>query len=446
MTDTNGDGRPDNDWRLPNGFTLTIHPAQDIATPPNGCLRITGYGHRADLAIAGDEAATVGNYVSVLFDCFVNPGTPAHAPQPRTVCNLVLDDSAVIPLIKTLALAGGTEELVAALNEQWQTPTPGRHNGPGEQVDWAARNGASGRRPLELPPLNSGQSRLILMEPEFEIVGDKRLANDDGWISIAALRPLWTAEDGVAVQLEEVNLCLSSAGPHIALLLHAIGQPELAAIANPHMGRANRIEPQEPPEANERGLIERVREAIQEARDQGNLRPRNEAVQEPERDEAPPPNAPIDDAGSEHVIGVAALVDAVMELNHDTPNPRRREYLLARIEIIAMEIGAVDDRFNLFQALLSPDLFSTQFGSPLPPDFSTLKLPGIEDPPQVAGPYLEVEQRAHSLDAAMRDLRDEILELRREWLTSTLLKVEPALEYRTTTEARLQARGLPSRP
>jgi len=444
MTEANGNGWMRDGWKGANGFTETILPHY-LPLPPDGCMRITVEGGQ----VAGDAVATAGDYVSVLLDSHVHFDTPAHDPELTTTrCNLVLDESAVIPLIAVLGMAGGTQELMEALWESWGSPwspAPGRHSGPSEQVDWAVPNGASGRRPLALPPLSSGQSRLVLMEPEFDIVGDARLISG-GWVSVTALRPFWTAESGVPVQLEEVNLCLSSAGPLIALLLHAVGQPELAAIADPHMGRANQVEPQEPPEANERDLGQRLLEALQEARDQGNLRPRNEAGQEPERDEAPPPNTPVDADRSDRVIGIAELVDAVMELTHHTHNDRRRDYLTERVKIIAMELGAVHD-LGLFPALLSPTAFSDDyFGSPIPPLFKALVLPGLEAPKELAEPYWEVQERAASLAQAMWKLRDEILDLRREWLTSTLLNIEPALEYRTTTEARLQARGLPSRP
>ena len=430
MTEANGNGWLRDGWKGANGFTETILPHY-LPLPPDGCMRITVGGGQ----VAGDAVATAGDYVSVLLDSHVHFDTPAHDPELTTTrCNLVLDESAVIPLIAVLGMAGGTQELMEALGESWGSPwspAPGRHSGPSEQVDWAVPNGASGRRPLALPPLSSGQSRLVLMEPEFDIVGDARLISG-GWVSVTALRPFWTAESGVPVQLEEVNLCLSSAGPLIALLLHAVGQPELAAIADPHMGRANQVEPEEPSEANDRGLIERVLDAIDAGRRDGLLPPN--------------PNRPVDADGPDRVVGIAELVDAVMELNHYTLNERRRDYLTERVKIIAMELGAVDN-LGLFPSLLSPTAFrDEEYGTPIPSHFTTLTVPGLEVPRELAEPYWEVQERAASLAQAMWKLRDEILDLRREWLTSTLLNIEPALEYRTTTEARLQARGLPSRP
>ena len=133
-----------------------------------------------------------------------------------------------------------------------------------------------------------------------------------------------------------------------------------------------------------------------------------------------------------------------MELNHETLSERRRAYLAERVKIIAMELGAVDDD-DIFPALLSPTAFRDgHFGTPIPPRFQALVLPGLEAPRELAEPYWEVQERVASLDEAMQNLRDEILDLRREYLTNALLNIEPALEYRTTTEARLQARGLPS--
>ena len=444
MTEVNDRWWLDGGWRIQNGTSWTIIPQLEPA-PPDGCLRITPWGSEIG-GIAGDAVATEGNSVSLLLgDCDIGSGTPADVDQPRIPLNLVLAGSTVAPLIATLAMASRDMELLELLPERWQIPRSGRHSGPQTQVDWAVPNGLPGIVTVDdFPLLSSGQCCLLITEPEFSIVGDYR---GGMWCSVTALRPWWVEESAGPVQLEEVNLVMGSADWLLATLLHAIGQAELAAIGGVPPGRrANQPFWGGPAEPNEGDVLERVLNAIDRAREQGLVSERSVAGQEPQPDDTPSPNTSVDPNKAEHVIGLAALVDAVMELNHDTPNPRRREYLLARIEIIAMEIGAVDDRFNLFPALLSPDLFSTYFGSPIPSDFSTLKLPGIEDPPQVAGPYLEVEQRAHSLDAAMRDLRGEILELRREWLTSALLKVEPALEYRTTTEARLRARGLPSRP
>ena len=427
----------DGGWRIQNGTSWTIIPKLE-PSPPDGCLRITAWRIEG-IAIAGDAVATEGNYVSLLLsDCDIDSKTPADVDQPRIPLNLVLAGSTVAPLIATLAMASRDTELLELLPQLWRIPAPGEHVGRRTQVDWAVPNGLSGIVTVDdLPLLSSGQCRLLITEPEFSIVGDFR---GGMWCSVTALRPWWVEGSAGPVQLEEVNLVMESADWPLATLLHAAGQPALADMQRVFPNRRGSAEP------NEVDVLERVLNAIDDTYEQGLVSERSGTGQEPERDNTPSTDTSVDDDGAEHVIGLAALVDPVMKLNHDTPNPRRREYLLARIEIIAMEIGAVDDRFNLFQALLSPDLFSTSFGSPLPPDFSTLKLPGIEDPPQVAGPYLEVEQRAHSLDAAMRDLRGEILELRREWLTSALLKVEPALEYRTTTEARLRARGLPSRP
>jgi len=429
MTETNEAYGLNGRWRVRNGIPWTIDPPRPEL--PSDCMRITIYPGEEAGWIAGEEIAAVGNYVSVLLNCHVVSDTPSQDRPLRTTCNLVLDESAVIPLIKTLALAGGTADLVSALNEQWQTPAQGQHSGPSKQVAWAVQNGASGRRPLELPPLNSDQSRLVLMEPEFDIVGDTRLAQG-GWVSMSALRPFWMAEDDVYAQPKEVNLVLFDAHPLVALLLHAVGQPELAAVAYPLMGRANQVEPQEPPEANDRGLIERVLDAIDAGRRDGLLPPN--------------PNRPVDANGSDRVVGITELVDAVMELNHYTLNERRRDYLTERVKIIAMELGAVDD-LGLFPSLLSPTAFrDDEYGTPIPSHFTTLTVPGLEVPRELAEPYWEVQERATSLDEAMQNLRDEILDLRREYLTNALLNIEPALEHRTTTEARLQARGLPSRP
>ena len=430
-------------WRMPNGFSWTIFPKG--MPVPDGCMRVTTYGVLREVAarIAGDEVATDGNWVSVLIDCHVDfdttydIDTTANINRPPTTLNLVLAGSTAVALIATLAVASRKTELLDSLPERWQIPVPGRHSGAWAQGSLVP-NGLSGLVPFDELPVPTGERRLIITEPEFGIVGDVR---GGMWCSVTALRPWWISESAGPIQLGEVNLVLHDPAPLVATLLHAVGQPGLAGT----VGAGKELD-EVLAELSEGDVLERVLNAIEDTYEQGLVSERSGAGQEPEQDDAPSPNAHADANGAEHVIGIAELVDAVMELNHDTPNPRRREYLLATIEIIAMELGAVDDRFNLFPALLSPDLFSTHFGSPIPSDFLTLKLPGIEDPPQVAGPYLEVEQRAHSLDAAMRGLRDEILELRREWLTSALLKVEPALEYRTTTEARLRARGLSSRP
>lgn len=445
MTDPTSEPFLHDGWRIENGTSLTIEPTSE-PTPPDGCMRITA-DEQGTWAIAGDEVATFGNYVSVLIECDVNFGTPTQAQRLRTVCNLVLDGSAVKPLIETLAAADWGGE-VSEPHDKWQqTLLPKKHSGPSKQYDWAVQNGASGRRPLELPPLDSGQSRLLITESEFGIVRHPHplavlRGRNGGWASVTALRPLWMAEDGVAVQLEEVNLLLGSPDRLIELLLHA-GFP----FADPHMAQANQVEPQEPPEANERGLIERVLDAIDSARDRGVLPPAPSGTgRGRQQDETPPPNTPVDADGSDRVIGIAELVDAVMELNHYTLSERRRDYLTERVEIIAMELGAVDS--VVLSSLLSPTAFLDDgYGTSIPSRyFITLTVPGLEIPRGLAEPYWEVREKAASLDEAMRNLRDEILDLRREYLTNALLNIKPALAHRTTTEARLQARGLPSHP
>ena len=169
------------------------------------------------------------------------------------------------------------------------------------------------------------------------------------------------------------------------------------------------------------------------------------------RDRNPEPEPLKEPAGSstepeDVVLSVDDLVDSILALS-STPDSALRGYLNERIALLRLELGAVDGELAHSDWLFSDQLFSSNgyFGDPVP-DHRVLTLPGLEAPEWLGVPYNKLQDRTSDLWRRSSELRVQIEDLRRTFLRAVLIEAEPALEFRRTTEQRLQQRGLGPRP
>ena len=95
--------------------------------------------------------------------------------------------------------------------------------------------------------------------------------------------------------------------------------------------------------------------------------------------------------------------------------------------------------------LFSESVFNGLCGDPFA-DHRVIEVPGPEAPAWLVQPQWEMQDQITDLWERSAHLRTEIASLRRAWLRAVLIGAEPALEYRRTTERRLQQRGLGPRP
>lgn len=146
------------------------------------------------------------------------------------------------------------------------------------------------------------------------------------------------------------------------------------------------------------------------------------------------------------VLSVDDLVDSILALS-SAQDSALRKYLNERIALLRLELGAVDGELGHSDWLFSDQLFSVNghLGDPLP-DYRVLAAPALEVPEWLAVPYNKLQDRIIDLSEQSHDLRAQIEDLRRTLLRAVLIEVEPALEFRRTTEQRLQQRGLGPRP
>ena len=144
------------------------------------------------------------------------------------------------------------------------------------------------------------------------------------------------------------------------------------------------------------------------------------------------------------VLSVDDLVDGILALS-STQDSALREYLNERIALLRLELGAVDGELAHSDWLFGDQLFSSNgyFGDPVL-DHRVL-IPGPEAPEWLGVPYNKLQDRTSDLSDRSA-LRVKIEDLRRTFLQAVLIEAEPALEFRRTTEQRLQQRGLGPRP
>jgi hypothetical protein len=146
----------------------------------------------------------------------------------------------------------------------------------------------------------------------------------------------------------------------------------------------------------------------------------------------------------ERMLGVDDLVNAIIELNTSTSFDIK-EYLRARIELLRLELGAVDGELRHFGAIFEDSLFNGIVGDPFTSD-RVIQIPGLEAPWWLADPLNAMRGRLDEIIRRAHELNNAVVEVRKDWIRAALVSAEPALEHRRTTERRLEQRGLGERP
>ena len=144
------------------------------------------------------------------------------------------------------------------------------------------------------------------------------------------------------------------------------------------------------------------------------------------------------------VLTVDDLVASILSLG-TARGTYLEEYFTDRVSLLRLELGAVEGELSGMDNLFSESVFNGLCGDPFA-DHRVIEVPGPEAPAWLIQPQREMEDQITDLWERSAHLRTEIASLRRAWLRAVLIGAEPALEYRRTTERRLQQRGLGPRP
>lgn len=158
------------------------------------------------------------------------------------------------------------------------------------------------------------------------------------------------------------------------------------------------------------------------------------------------PNAPTDSPEEPErvVLSVDDLVESILAIGK-APSSALRDYFKERVSLLRLELGAATGELGHAEWLFNESVFNDSFGDPFT-DQRVLEIPGLEAPAWLGGPYHELHDRIADLVDRADQLQTEIGKLRHAWLRSALVRAEPALEFRQTTEQRLQQRGLGPQP
>ena len=422
-------------WRWPSGAVPTLFPWLERglqSRPPTARTFQTGEPH-----FWGPEGhAGKESWVSV---AAMHPSDISGFPQGfggGYWLNLVCEGHSVVrDFVSQFLAAAGYPDLAGQVLLDWrhveQDRTVERWTSSdamvpnGLTLDVDLRKKRRGRVPSGLPTVHFGGRLVVAKDTTIEaippVLGLEPTLRDVGLgISLSLSNVVWVGliggppADGLpdketALELTEANLLCD----HLLVveLLKAAGQEHLAELVTEN--------------------------ATQDRNDETSLAHEPQPLKEPADSSTEPEDV---------VLSVDDLVDSILALS-STQDSALREYLNERIALLRLELGAVDGELAHSDWLFSDQLFSSNgyFGDPLT-DYRVLTLPGLETPEWLGVPYNKLQDRTSDLSARSRELRVKIEDLRRTFLRAVLIEAEPALEFRRTTEQRLQQRGLGPRP